>query len=63
MVLTAGRGTCTVTAAVGDALRSPFRADEVGEGEAVFGDIGSDPVVTDAVVGQSLGRAIVFAGF
>ena len=50
----------TITAAIADALRAPFRADEVWEGEAVSGDVGRDAVLADAVVGQGFGGAVVF---
>jgi hypothetical protein len=51
-----------VTVAVLDAGVSPLLADEVWQGLRVLGDVGSDTVVTDAGVGQSIRVAVVLLG-
>ena len=63
MILKARRSTCTITAAVFDTLGAPLRTDKVWECEAVFGDVGSDAVLADAVVGESFCRAVIFTCF
>lgn len=51
MILPTIRRTRAVEAAVVYTAISPFCAEEVGEREAVFGDVWGDAVVTDAIVG------------
>ena len=40
------------TTTAGNALLAPLLADEVGEGQAVFGHVGSESVRTNAAVCQ-----------
>jgi hypothetical protein len=61
MVLPTVRRTGTVGAASSHALRSPFLADEVGQCEAVHGDVGRYAVLAHAGPGESLGAAVVLS--
>lgn len=62
MVLTAGALAGRVGATVGDALAAPFGADEVGQGQGVFGEVGRDAVGADAGVGQGCSVAAIGYG-
>jgi hypothetical protein len=59
VILTAGALAGSVVAAVVNTVVSPLLADEVGQGLGVFGDVGGDAVVADAVVGQVIRVAVV----
>lgn len=52
MVLSAGAGAVVILSALGNALVSPFLADEVREGQGVFGYVRLLVVSAHAAVGQ-----------
>lgn len=52
VVLPARGRTAVVLAALGDTLVAPLGTGEVGQGQAVLGDVGLLPVAADAAVGK-----------
>lgn len=62
MIGTAAVRTGGLAVAVIHALVAPLGADVVWEGLGIFGDVGADVVGTDAVVGKSVGVAVVGNG-
>ena len=63
VVAAVGLAGGVAVAAIGDALRAPFCAEEVGKGLAVFGEVGTLAVAADAGVGEGVRVTGVLLGF